>query len=77
MGDYINLTYTFTNTASLLAGGTNSYIVSGLYNSGGVPPVAGGLNNSGLTGIHLPEWELRGLAGVHSACFQWRLFRNL
>ena len=49
VGDYINLTYTFTNTGgTLLAGGTNSYIINGLYNSGGAVPVAGQLNNSGL-----------------------------
>ena len=50
VGDYINLTYTFTNTTgTLLAGGTASFIFNGLYNSGGSVPVAGGLANSGLT----------------------------
>lgn len=50
IGDYINLTYTFTNTTgSLLAGGSGSYIMQGLYNSGGSVPLAGNLANSGLT----------------------------
>lgn len=50
VGDFINVTYTFTNsTGSLLAGGAASYIVNGLYNSGGSVPVAGKLSNSGLT----------------------------
>lgn len=51
IGDYINLTYTFTNN-SLLGGAASggSYIMNGFYNSGGgVPPVAGGLASSGLT----------------------------
>lgn len=50
-GDYINMTYVFTNTAgSLLVSANNSsYILQGLYFSGGVPPLAGGLANSGLT----------------------------
>lgn len=48
-GDYIDLTYTFANTSgTLLAGGTASYLWTGLYNSGGAAPVAGSLNNSGL-----------------------------
>ncbi len=50
IGDYINLTYSFTDTGGgLLAGGTASYIFNGLFNSGGSTPVAGGLNNSGLS----------------------------
>jgi len=48
VGDYINLTYSFTDTANLLAGGANSFLFTGLYNSGGSAPVAGTLNNSGL-----------------------------
>ena len=61
-GDYVTLTYTFTNTTSLIAAGASSYIVNGLYNSGGVPPVAGGLNNSGLGGTAFPtgncaDWQ--------------------
>lgn len=51
-GDYINMTYVFTNTiGTLLAGGPSSYIAQGLFNSGGVAPVAGGLANAGLTNI--------------------------
>ncbi len=51
VGDYINLTYTFTNTGGgLLAGGTASFICNGLYNSGGTVPVALSLANSGLNG---------------------------
>jgi len=51
VGDFITLTYTFTNTGgTLLAGGSASYIFNGLYFSGGSTPVSGGaLNNSGLT----------------------------
>lgn len=47
-GDYINLTYTFRITNALPA--SSAYIAQGLFNSGGVPPVAGSLNNSGLAG---------------------------
>jgi len=50
VGDFINLTYTFTNSAgTLLAGGTSSSILNGLYNSGGTQPVAGKLANAGLS----------------------------
>ncbi len=48
VGDYVTLTYTFTNTSSLLAGGTSSAIYTGLYNSGGSAPVAGNLAATGL-----------------------------
>ncbi len=50
VGDFINLTYVFTNTTgTLLAAGTSSAIFTGLYNSEGQPPVAGGaLVKSGL-----------------------------
>lgn len=49
IGDRINLTFTFTNSAgTLLAGGNGSVINVGLFNSGGTTPVAGGLNNAGL-----------------------------
>lgn len=49
IGDRINLTFTFTNSAgTLLAGGNGSVINVGLFNSGGATPVAGGLNNAGL-----------------------------
>ena len=49
-GDYINLTYVFTDTGgTVLAGGASSYFFNGLYNSGGSTPLAGSLNNSGLS----------------------------
>ena len=49
VGDNINLTFTFTNTAgTLLSGGSGSVINVGLFNSGGNLPVAGFLNNAGL-----------------------------
>jgi hypothetical protein len=49
IGDSINLTITFTNSAgTLLAGGAGSVIDVGLYYSGGVAPVAGTLNAAGL-----------------------------
>jgi hypothetical protein len=48
INDYVDLTYTFTDTGGLLAGGTSSYLFSGLYDDAGVAPVAGSLNNSGL-----------------------------
>src|SRR6185437_13389338 len=39
VGDFINLTYTFTNNGgTLIAGGPSSYIYHGLYNSAGEPP---------------------------------------
>ncbi len=47
VNDYIDLTYTFTDTANLLAGGTSSAIYTGLYNSGGYAPVAGTAGTSG------------------------------
>lgn len=49
VGDRINMTVVFTNSAgTLLAGGTNSLLTVGLYNSGGTAPVAGALASSGL-----------------------------
>src|SRR6185437_1402360 len=49
VGDNINLTFTFTNTAgTLLFGGSGSVIDVGLYNSGGALPLAGSLTNAGL-----------------------------
>jgi pectin methylesterase-like acyl-CoA thioesterase len=49
VGDSINMTVVFTNSAgTLLAGGSGSVINVGLYNSGGTTPVPGGLNSSGL-----------------------------
>lgn len=48
VGDYIDLTYTFTDTGNLLAGGTSAAIYTGLYNSGGGnAPVAGTKGVSG------------------------------
>jgi len=47
VNDYVDLTYTFTDTANLLAGGTSAAIYSGLYNSGGATPVAGTAGVSG------------------------------
>src|ERR1700677_1503646 len=44
-GDYVDLTYTFTDTTgNLIAGGPNSAIFTGLYQSGGVAPysISGG-----------------------------------
>jgi len=50
VGDCINLTFSFTNTSgTLLAGASGSLIDVGLFNSGGVKPLAGTLNNSGLS----------------------------
>lgn len=51
VGDSINMTFTFTNVGNLLAGGDKSVINVGLYNSGGVTPVPGGLVNGGLANI--------------------------
>ena len=47
VGDYIELTVTFTNTTGLLTqlGGVGF----GLYNSGGVAPIAGGMNSTATT----------------------------
>lgn len=53
VGDSINLTYIFRMTNGLPT--VAAYLGQGLYNSAGVPPVAGGLNNSGLgTGAGSP-----------------------
>jgi autotransporter-associated beta strand protein len=46
-GDYINLTYIFRMTNALPTG--TAWLGQGLYNSAGAPPVAGSLNNSGLS----------------------------
>lgn len=49
VGDSINLTFTFTNSAgTLLKGGDKSQIDVGLFNSGGTLPLAGNLVNAGL-----------------------------
>jgi hypothetical protein len=47
-GDYIEFSLTFTNTTQI-SGGTSSFIYIGLYNSGGVAPLAGVLTNAGLS----------------------------
>lgn len=49
VGDYINMTYTFVGT-NLLTAGPTSYIWQGLYNSGGVPPLSGGVLINNLSG---------------------------
>jgi pectin methylesterase-like acyl-CoA thioesterase len=50
VGDSINLTIVFTNSAgTLLAGGAKSVIDVGLYNSGGSAPLAGLLNTGGFS----------------------------
>jgi autotransporter-associated beta strand protein len=49
IGDYINLTYIFRMTNALPT--SSAYLGQGLYYSGGLPPVPGGLNNSGLSGV--------------------------
>lgn len=50
VGDSINLTMTFTNSAgTLLAGGNKSVIDVGLFYSGGTAPLAGSLNAAGLS----------------------------
>jgi hypothetical protein len=50
VGDSINMTISFTNSAgTLLAGGSGSVIDVGLYYSGGTPPLAGSLNAAGLS----------------------------
>ena len=49
VGDSINLTLSFTNSAgTLLAGGAGSVIDVGLFNSDGNLPLAGSLNSAGL-----------------------------
>lgn len=51
VGDSINLTIVFTNSANtLLAGGAGSVIDAGLFYSGGSAPLAGSLNGAGLSG---------------------------
>jgi hypothetical protein len=69
-GDYIDLTYTFTDTGNLLAGGTSttgsigSAIMTGLYNSGGVAPIAGTAGVSGnAVGLTSSTYPTGGSAG--------------
>lgn len=50
VGDYIDLTYTFTDTGgTILANSSSSYIFTGLYNSGGSAPTYAVNANGGLT----------------------------
>jgi len=66
VGDYINLTYTFTDTSGSLLAGTSAganYIWTGLFNSGGIAPLAGSLNNSGLSSITGSVFATGGTAG--------------
>ncbi len=46
-GDYIQMKVVFTNTAGLLTT-ANTYLAFGLYNSGQVDPIAGGLNGTAV-----------------------------
>jgi autotransporter-associated beta strand protein len=43
IGDFLQMTVTFTNTGNLLVASSSSQLAFGLYNSGQVQPVAGGL----------------------------------
>jgi hypothetical protein len=66
VGDYINLTYTFTDTSGTLLAGTSagaSYLWTGLFNSGGSAPLAGSLNNSGLSTTAGSAFATGGAAG--------------
>src|ERR1051325_2700595 len=47
-GDFIELTVTFTNTTGLFA--QLGHLGFGLYNSGGVAPIAGGMNATAVSG---------------------------
>ena len=52
VNDYIELTITFTNTAGLFT--TNGHVGFGMYNSGGIAPISGGMQItavSGTTGV--------------------------
>jgi hypothetical protein len=69
VNDYIDLTYTFTDTGGLIAGGTGSALYTGLYNSGSSAPAAGtiGVGTSGnavsLTGAGSPTGGALGWQG--------------
>jgi len=64
IGDFITLTYTFTNTSgTLLQDSTGAYIFQGLYNSAGAPPVPGGLANQGLAGSAFPTGNAQNWSG--------------
>ena len=47
IGDYLDLTIVFTNTTGLFT--QAGHVGFGLYNSGGVPPISGGLNGTATT----------------------------
>ena len=49
IGDYIDFSMTFTNTAQIYGGSSSSHFYIGLYNSGGAAPLAGVLTNAGLS----------------------------
>ena len=46
VGDYLELTVTFTNTTGLFT--TNGHVGFGVYNSGGNPPIAGGMQSTAV-----------------------------
>ena len=48
IGDWIELTVTFLNTSGLFA--QAGQVGFGLYNSGGIPPIAGGMNGNAVVG---------------------------
>ncbi|MGC3956842.1 MAG: hypothetical protein QM813_02410 [Verrucomicrobiota bacterium] len=47
VGDYLELSVTFLNSSGLFF--TNGHVGFGLYNSGGVAPIAGGMNSSAVS----------------------------
>ena len=49
VGDYIEINVVFTNSAGTMFSSTAAPLWVGLYNSGGSAPLAGSLNNAGLT----------------------------
>ncbi len=60
VGDYVELTVTFTNTSGLFA--QSGHLGLGLYGSGGVAPLAGGMNGTAVTNT----------AGVTAGAQGWR-----
>lgn len=48
VGDHLELTVTFINSSGLFV--TNGHVGFGLYNSGGVAPLAGGMNGNAVSG---------------------------
>lgn len=47
VGDYLELTVTFLNSSGLFV--TNGHVGFGLYNSGGIAPLAGGMNSTAVS----------------------------